>query len=352
MMKYYRKSVRRLVLLSAGFVVWLAISPKSVFAQETQIRGFVNFDAAYRADNDRVNFSLGEQDLFITSELSDRISFLGETVFKYSGSSPTKFDISIERVVINYNYYRNHNLLFGKHHTPVNYWNDAYHHGRVFFPTIFRPLMFEQGIIPLHTTGLRFQGQNLGRLRFGYDFLVGNGVASDDATDLNGSKSIMAGVSFKPAEKLKIGVSYYYDQIPKGAQLHHTTLRSTENVTQHLYSGSLAYFSNTWEVLAEGSLAVNKNDSTGSPVSKAGYAYIGYRFKKFVPYGKAEYLDLNRKEVLFANHAQSNYLVGVRYEVNYLTVLILEFASTSTHAKGPSNMASYRSINFQFAVGF
>lgn len=338
-------------MVAGVLLLLLGAPPKMVFAQETQIRGFVHFDGAYRTNDKNVNFTLGEQDLFITSELSDRISFLGETVFRYSGTSPTKFDVSIERIVMKVNYYRNHNVLFGKHHTPVNFWNDAYHHGRVFFPTIFRPMMFDQGIIPLHTTGIRLQGQNLGRLRFGYDLLVGNGVASDDAIDLNKNKSVMAGINFQPLEKLRIGLSYYYDEIPKGGQLHHSTIRANKNVNQHLMSGSISHFSNSWELLCESTLSINQNDSTGNPLSSATYGYVGYRIKKFVPYIKGEYLGMNSREVLFANHEQYNYLIGLRYEVNYLTVLKLEFANTQTHAKGAA-MANFRSVNFQFAVGF
>ena len=98
-------------------------------AQETQIRGFADFGTNYTkelpnnqiADDAQVNFILGEQDLFITSDISDRLSFLGETVFKYVAASPTRFDISIERIIMKYNIKGNHNILFGKHHTPVNY---------------------------------------------------------------------------------------------------------------------------------------------------------------------------------------------------------------------------------------
>ena len=325
-------------------------SPQILKAQETQIKGFVDFNSAYR--NDRLNFSLGEQDLFITSDISEHISFLGETVFRYSSTSPTKFDVSIERIVMNVNYKGNHNILFGKHHTPVNYWNDTYHHGRVFFPTIFRPMMFEQGIVPLHTTGVRLQGQNLGNLRFGYDLLVGNGLASDDFTDPNKGKSLTAAISCKPADKLKVGLSYYYDQIPKGATLHHNaTLKSVKDVKQQLFSGYVAYFSNKFEFLGESTLAINQNDSTGSPMSTASYAYVGYRYKKFVPYVKVEYLGLNSKEVLFANHPQHNYLVGLRYEINYLAVVKFEYSQTETHATGKS-MVNVESFNFQFAIGF
>ncbi|QNP52279.1 hypothetical protein H9L05_00145 [Hymenobacter qilianensis] len=85
-------------------------------AQRTQIRGFVDTYATYQKG--QVNFGLGEQDLFITSEITPRLSFLGETVFKFSLASPTDFAISIERIILKYNYAGNHSFLIGKHHTP------------------------------------------------------------------------------------------------------------------------------------------------------------------------------------------------------------------------------------------
>jgi hypothetical protein len=136
--------------------------------------------------------------------LHDRISFLGETVFKFTPGTPTDFSVSVERVVIKYNYYGNHNLLIGKHHTPINYWNDTYHHGRVFFPTIERPLLFAANFIPLHTTGMSAQGQNLGKLRFGYDLMVGNGLGSSDVADNDTYKSITAALHIKPVENLRL----------------------------------------------------------------------------------------------------------------------------------------------------
>ena len=131
----------RFYLLAVGFLI---CSIQRTAAQRTQIRGFVDVYSSYQ--DGKVSFGLGEQDLFITSEITERLSFLGETVFKYSLESPTDFDISIERIILKYNYFGNHSVLIGKHHTPVNYWNDTYHHGRVFFPTIDRPLLFSQGI--------------------------------------------------------------------------------------------------------------------------------------------------------------------------------------------------------------
>src|SRR3954469_17778581 len=94
---------------------YLFLSLFSIFhsyssAQKTVIKGFVDVLSNY--ENGKVSFGFGEQDLFITSELNDRISFLGESVFKFSPTSPTSFDVSIERIVIKYNYHGNHNILF------------------------------------------------------------------------------------------------------------------------------------------------------------------------------------------------------------------------------------------------
>lgn len=207
-MNHFLKPGLRILL-----IILLALPTAETFAQNnTQIRGFVDVSATY--SDDKVSFGLGEQDLFITSDLNDRFSFLGETVFKFDPESETQFSVSIERIVLKYNYKGNHNILIGKHHTPINYWNDTYHHGRVFFPTTARPLVFASELFPLHTTGISFQGLNLGSLKFGYDLMVGNGIGSTDVLDLDKGKSVTAAIHIKPRNALRIGLSYYYDRIP------------------------------------------------------------------------------------------------------------------------------------------
>ena len=206
--KLYLKNYSQLFLfIACQFIVFVCRG------QETQIRGFAEVLAAYQDADKKVSFGLGEQDLFITSELTDRFSFLGESVFKFSASSPTQFDVSIERIVVKYNIKGNHNILVGKHHTPINYWNDTYHHGRVFFPTIYRPDLFADHFIPLHTTGISIQGHDLGKLKLGYDLMVGNGIGSAETSDNDKAKSLTAAVSIKPVEHLRIGISFYTDKI-------------------------------------------------------------------------------------------------------------------------------------------
>ena len=82
-------------------------------------------------------FNIGEHDMFITARISDRISFLSETVVGTAGGhghgGGAAFAASIERARIKFDYAPNHSVIVGKMHTPVNYWNDTYHHGRLFF---------------------------------------------------------------------------------------------------------------------------------------------------------------------------------------------------------------------------
>src|SRR5579875_1444020 len=83
--------------------------------QNTQIRGFIDGIASY--ENSKTSFGFEEQDLFITSQLTSRLSFLGESVFKFDNTSSTDFSVSIERVVFKYNYEGNNSFILGKVHT-------------------------------------------------------------------------------------------------------------------------------------------------------------------------------------------------------------------------------------------
>ncbi|MES1214854.1 MAG: hypothetical protein ABUT20_04990 [Bacteroidota bacterium] len=334
-----RKAKYFLLLFFTGYF----ITPYS-FSQSTQIRGFIDGLTTY--EKGKVSFGFGEQDLFITSELHDRLSFLGESVFKYTPSSPTEFSVSIERVVIKYNIAGNHNLLIGKHHTPLNYWNDTYHHGRVFFPTIDRPLLFAANIIPLHTTGISLQGHDLGKLKFGYDFMLGNGLGSGEVQDNDKYKSVTAAIHIKPVEFLRLGLSYYHDVISKGADVHDNIVNW--KVNQNLYTGSVSYFGKKFEVLTEGTLGINKTDTTGSRQTLASYIYAGYRVsKKITPYVRLDNLKYQEGEIYYHKDNITSFVAGIRYSINYLAVVKLEYMHQNTEMEGKIDR-----VTAQFAIGF
>ena len=318
----------------------------SIFSQDTKIRGFIDINTVI--ENEQLSFQIGEYDLFITSELNDRISFLGETVFRYD-LSKGDFEVSVERIILKYNYFGNHSFLIGKHHTPLNYWNDSYHHGRVFFPTIDRPYLFKTGIIPLHTTGASLQGMNLGKLRFGYDLMVGNCIGSSDLKDNNSQKSITAAVHIRPINSIRIGASFYNDHISPGTNDDHSpTLVIEEEIKQQLYTTYFAYFDKKFELLAEVTYATNTAESTGTVNSLASYLYAGYRFKeKLVPYFRIDNLQFEDEELYYANSDVTTFVSGIRYEINYLAVVKLEY-----QYENRSLLDNINWVKLQIAIGF
>lgn len=337
------KHLDKKVLFLISTLVWLFFGHLSK-AQNTHIRGFANVD--FYVEDDTLNFGFGEWDLFITSDLNDKFSFLGETVFKYSPSSPTHFSVGVERIIVKFNYKGNHSILFGKHHTPINYWNDSYHHGRVFFPTVDRPLLFAAGIIPIHTTGIAFQGLNLGNIRFGYNLMIGNGIGSNEISDNDKYKSVTAAVHIKPQDKLQLGISYYYDVISAGAEIH--GMIAPEKVNQQLVTGSISHFGKKFEILTDGTFINNDADSAGVAQSFAGYVYAGLRLnEKWVPYVRLDYLKYQNGESYFGNEDTSSILAGIRYEITYLIVAKLEYKHEDRKSSGSRNR-----LSAQIAVGF
>ncbi|RZJ64519.1 MAG: hypothetical protein EOO50_15465 [Flavobacterium sp.] len=328
------------LLLTSSLLVFIGAFS---FGQSTQIRGFIDVTGGY---NKKATFGFGEQDLYITSAISDRISFLGETVFKYDSTEHTEFAISIERVIITYNLEGNHNLVMGKIHTPLNYWNDTYHHGRVLFPTIDRPLLFSQNIIPLHTVGLGFEGRDLGKMKFGYNLFVGNGLGSSEVSDNDKNKSVTAAVHIKPADRLRLGMSYYYDVISAGADVHGMIV--DHRVNQHLISASVSRFGKKLEILAEATSGINHTDTTGTKTTFAGYAYAGYKIKeKYVPYVRYDNVKYQNGEMYYMKNNTQSFVVGFRYEINYLAVVKLEYQHLDYEFG--SNVDK---ITAQFAIGF
>lgn len=342
------RTEKRLKQLTLTILIISGIGVKSFgqnsILQNTHIRGFMEVDASYM--DKKMSFGFGEQDLFITSQLTDRFSFLGEAVFKYEPTSPTEFGVSIERVIVKYNYFGNNNMLMGKQHTPINFWNDTYHHGRVFFPTIERPLLFPANFIPLHTTGFAMEGHDLGNIRFGYNVLIGNGLGSSDVANNDTRLSVTAAVHIKPIENLKLGVSYYNDAISQGAEVNEKIIPVAVN--QQMFTGSISYFGRKFELLAEGSCALDKTDSTGVQQNWASYIYAGIRVTtKWVPYIRLDDLQYGSGELYYTKNNTTSFIIGMRYYVDPLLVLKLEYQHLDQQLQGKNE-----AVTFQIAVGF
>lgn len=337
------------LLIICMVLLWQSSIAQGIL-EGTRIQGFVHFNGAYDLEVRKPSFEVGEQDFFITSEVTDKLTFLGESVIKYT--SDHDFIASLERVIFNYNYKGNHNILAGKHHTPINFWNDSYHHGRVFFPTIDRPLLFSNNIIPIHTIGVSFQGQNLTKVRLGYDVMFGNGISSGDIPEnSNESLSITIALHVKPLDGMRVGITAYYDKLDETIDLggHHSTGTSYEALDQQIYTAYFSHISEKIEVITEGSVVINRGDVSGSNQSLAYYGYIGVPLKglSITPYVRFDWLSFSDEEVYFVPNNKDQLVAGIRHDFNYRSVLKLEYQFRTTEGSPWENM-----LKTQVAIGF
>lgn len=348
--------------LTSFLVVIMGIH--SSWAQETDRKTMLNYYGAIEFMLNRPNgaynsfFTLGEQDFFITSRLTDRISFLGETVVRFDPKSATTFSPSIERAQMKFDYYKNHSLIVGKIHSPVNYWNDVYHHGRVFFPTIDRPVAFSH-FIPLHTMGARLMGQGLGKLNFGYDLVAGNGISSSDAIREGTRLSVTASAHIKPVDGLRLQVSYYNDLLKQNKSGVHSgqmnqSFNYKKDIMYNMLTTSVAYFGKKVEFLSEALYNYNFSDSLGRANNYSSYTYLGFRLDdNRVPFLVFDVTSTDEKELHVTHVHRTQYGIGFRYEFNYLLNLKAQFMrSGDFHKHGGSEVPELNKLYFKIQLAY
>ncbi|MBI4947927.1 MAG: hypothetical protein HY840_16170 [Bacteroidetes bacterium] len=327
------------------------------YSQETQIKGFANIDAmgSFEKDTarkDENHFAIGQYDLFITSQITQNVKMLGESVFEFDGNS---FAIDLERVMVDYYMKDYFSISVGKFHTPLGYWNNAYHHGMALQPTSIRPdaLKFEDegGILPIHELGAQLHGDGITKYNFGYNLMLSNGIAADAAYDYNKSKAVTANLHAEPIENLKLYVSGYMDRVPDG----YTTAQgiTVKKTDVQILNASIAYVNGKFpiEFIGEFFNVTTNMDSVVSKVTNGYVLYAGYKIKKFVPYVSYDGIAYQKGEQYFIENNVQTTTLGLRYIMSPLSVLKLEYKyHTSAQAGMPSVFRNQ--ITLQFAFGF
>ena len=192
-----------------------------------RIRGFG--DVTFHGDDrkgDTTSFTLGQLNLFVTSDISERFKLLSEIVFE--ADDQNRFGVDIERLLLQFSPSDLLNLSVGRYHTAIGYYNTAYHHSTWLQTATGRPFLFEfedeGGILPIHNVGVSATGLlPSGRLQLHYVAEVGNGRASrsplDEAVqsvvDENNTKSVNFGLFATPdaVRGLQLGFSVYHDRL-------------------------------------------------------------------------------------------------------------------------------------------
>jgi hypothetical protein len=305
-----------LLFVSAAIVFLGPIgSPSRAFAQTAHQQEDPSSDAGSPATTFRVfggaewsarklpdvpnSFSLGQLDLFVTSNLSERVSVLAEVVVEGQRGLGTRFVTDIERLQLTFRLNDFFNVSAGRYHTGIGFYNAAFHHGAYFETPIGRPrvFMFEDtgGALPIHDVGVTARGvvpKTGSSLRYVAE--VGNGrpwtVPANEGpgggSDANDAKSTNVGVSYRPDgwRGFEVGTSYYRDTIAQ-------TVTST--VDHHVAGIYAVYRTPSTEVMAEWLLLGHVTEDRSEYDNDGGYVQASRAWGMLRPYYRFDRLTIN-----------------------------------------------------------
>jgi hypothetical protein len=273
---------------------------------QLHIRGFADYNLGFGQDANplifplgrpaHTSFEIGEIDLYLTSQLARKVSFLGEFVI---GSDETNtFAWDIERFELIYKHNKYFQIMGGRFHTSIGYYNTTFHHGTWFQTTTGRPFMYffedSGGILPVHTVGASATGlvPKTGKLNLHWVAEGGNGRASDPSFDPVQSfladrnhKSFNVAFYVQPEwiPGLQVGGSFYLDKLYP---------LDGEGVAQHIASAYVVYNNSAWEVMNEAVLITNKVANTDlvyhTPLM---YTQLSRAFGRYRPYFRYQYVN-------------------------------------------------------------
>ncbi len=267
------------------------------------------------------SFQAGEFDLFITSKLSDHLSFVGELLLGPGNNNV--FGPDIERYELNYKANHYFSAKMGRFHTSLGYYNTAYHHGNWFSTAEGRPIMYlfedSGGILPMHMVGVSLTGEVPHTDALGLHWVaeIGNGNSSNPAVAANGNavqnfysdrnyKATNVAAYIRPrfVSGLQIGGSWYHDGLNPSQTQNSLPL---PEVRQNIESAYIVYFSNKWEFMNEGVLLSNHLFGAPAPYrSPMAYTQVARKFGIYQPYFRYQYVHDNVNDPV-------NLLVGKYY---------------------------------------
>jgi hypothetical protein len=289
------------------------------------------------------SFSLGQLDLFVTSDLSEKLKFLSEIVFEAGQNNA--YGVDVERLLVTYAYNDYLNVGMGRFHSAIGFYNTAYHHSTWFQTTTGRPFLFEfedrGGILPIHNVGVTVSGRiPSGRLGLHYVAEVGNGRTSrspvDEAVqnvvDENNHKAVNLAIFARPEAipGLQTGFSIYRDVL---APANLPRIGETIIAAHAIYSGL------NFEWLNEAVLLRHAPQGAPRVFDTPGfYTQISKRFGSYRPYVRYQYVNAPRNEPVFSDvglrHGPS---VGLRYDLGEFVALKLQYDYTALRVGQPIN---------------
>src|SRR5258705_3743136 len=206
-------------LLGAGVLALLLAAPAA--AQErhpnAQIMGFADFNFLTTERPVPAGFRPGQYAGHLSAELAPRLGVFAELT---ATATATGFNLEVERSILRYDFSDYLKLSAGRYHTPVGYWNTAFHHGQWLQTSVNRPEMVKFGgqFLPVHFVGLLAEGSDgSGGLHVRDHEGVGNErglniARGGDSGDVNPQRAWVAGLSVSPGTPRQLQVGAIADR--------------------------------------------------------------------------------------------------------------------------------------------
>jgi len=312
-----------------------------------RIRGFG--DINLRGDNhkgDTTSFTLGQLNLFVTSDISERFKFLSEIIVEggpdniYGVTTGQKnvFGVDVERFLVEYSQNDYFKLAAGRWHTAIGYYNTAYHHSTWFQTAADRPLLFafedRGGILPIHSVGVSASGLiPSGRLGLHYVAEVGNGRASrtplteepvQNVIDDQNHKAYNLALFARPeaVPGLQVGFSAYRDLL---APLNMPRIDET------ILAAHAVFVRPSFEWLNEA--LVVRHAALGSALTfntPGFYSQVSKKFGSYRPYFRYQYVNAANAEPIFPDiKLRQGPSVGMRFDASESVAVKLQYDYTA-----------------------
>ncbi len=283
-------------------------------------------------------FEMGQFVLHLSSALTPKVSVFSELTLtgvpdEGTGAPPAPaFKATVERFILRYDVNDYFKISVGRYHTPINYWNTAFHHGQWLQTSISRPEMTQFGgsFIPVHFVGVLLEGAApAGGLNLNYNVGLGNGRGANlsepgDFGDVNNNRAWLVNLFVKPDALygLQAGGSVYRDELkPLGAP----------GAREWIQSGHIVWAKENPEFIAEFANVSHQFSGGATSNSQAFYAQVGYRLpwfnKLWKPYYRFEQIHVPKSDLLFNPLVPSfsGSTLGVRYDFASFAAFKLEY---------------------------
>jgi hypothetical protein len=312
-----------------------------------RIRGFG--DINLHGDNhkgDTTSFTLGQLNLFVTSDISERFKVLSEIIFEggpdniygVTTGQRNTFGVDVERFLVEYSHNDYFKLAAGRWHTAIGYYNTAYHHSTWFQTAADRPFLFafedRGGILPIHSVGASASGLiPSGRLGLHYVAEVGNGRASrsplteepvQNVIDDQNHKAYNLAIFARPeaVPGLQVGFSAYRDLLAPP---------NSPRVDETILAAHAVFVRPSFEWLNEALVVRHTPLGSADTFNTPGfYTQVSKKFGSYRPYFRYQYVNAANAEPIFPDiKLRQGPSVGIRFDASESVAVKLQYDYTA-----------------------